>query len=167
MLDTMTRNLAGIADIKVRQAIRRIVRPLIDRYSSQALTSAGLVINAGGAAFPKIGGADFYACVQGVLVKIAAGTAMPALTGITAPAGGFNVAMFFVDSAGTVTVAGGTPAATLGGVGWPQPPDGKALVGFLIITNAGAFTGGTTALDGGTTIYISPNAGPFDPTALV
>ena len=143
------------------------MEPMVDRFSSQALTSAGLVINAGGAAFPKIGATDFYASVAGILVKIVAGTAMPALTGITAPAGGFNVACFFVDSAGTVTVAGGTPAATLGGVVFPQSPKNKALIGFLIITNAGAFTGGTTALDGGTTVYVSPVAGPFDPTVLV
>jgi hypothetical protein len=166
MQDTMTRNLVGITEVRFRNALRRILRPLCDRYSSQPLTSAGLVINAGGAAFAKIGAADFYACVQGVLVKIAAGTALPALTGISAPAGGFNVAMFFVDTAGVLTVAGGTPAATLGGVVFPQPPDQKALIGFLIITGAGVFTGGTTALDAGTTVYISP-AGPFDPTVLI
>jgi hypothetical protein len=166
MQDTMTRNLAGITEVRFRNAMRRILRPLCDRYSSQPLTSAGLVINAGGAAFPKIGAADFYACVNGILVKIAAGTAMPALTGITAPAGGFNVACFYVDSAGVVTAAGGTPAATLAGVVFPAPPDQKALIGFLIITNAGAFTGGTTALDGGTTIYVN-TTGPFDPTVLV
>jgi len=36
----------------------------------------------------------------------------------------------------------------------------------LVITNAGAFTGGTTALDTATTVYISPT-GPFDPTVLL
>jgi hypothetical protein len=166
MLDTMTRYMAGVPGAPTNRALTPILTPLADRYSTQPLTSAGLVINGAGAAFAKIGAADFYASVLGDLVKIVAGTAMPALTGIAAPAGGFNVACFFVDNGGVVTVAGGTPAATLQGVNWPQFPKGKALIGFLIITNAGAFVGGTTALDTATTVYVSP-AGPFDPTVLV
>jgi len=166
MIDTMTRYLAAMGDVKWRWNLRKILLPLCDGMSTQALTSAGLVINGAGAAFAKIGAADFYAIVQGVLVKVAAGTAMPALTGITAPAGGFNVACFYVDSAGVVTAAGGTPAATLTGVLFPQPPQGKALIGFLIITNAGAFVGGTTALDTATTVYVS-TLGQLDPSVLV
>lgn len=166
MLDTMTRHLAGIADVKVRQTLRRILRSLCDRYSSQPLTSAGLAIHGSASALAKTGAADFYASVQGILVKIAAATDMPALTGINITAANFNVAVFFVDSAGTVTVAAGTQAATLGGVTWPIFPDGKALVGFLIITNASTFTGGTTALDTATTVYVSP-LGPFDPSVIV
>jgi hypothetical protein len=42
-------------------------------------------------------------------------------------------------------------------------PEGKALVGYLIVTHASAFTGGTTALDAATTNYVSP-VGPFDPS---
>jgi hypothetical protein len=166
MFDTMTRYLTMLGNGLEQRAVRAVVRPLVDRYSTQPLTSAGLVINAGGALVAKIGAADFYACVQGVLVKIAAGTALPALTGVNAAAGGFNVACFFVDSGGTVTVAGGTGGATLGAVVFPEPPAGKALIGFLIITYASAFTGGTTALDTATTVYVSP-LGPFDPTVLV
>lgn len=166
MLDTMTRYLAGITETQCRTALRRVLRPLVDRCSSQPLTSAGLVINAASAAFAKIGAADFYACVTGILVKIAAGTALPALTGVNIAAGAFNVVCYFVDAAGVVTIAAGTQGATLGGVVFPQPPDGKAMVGFLIITGAGAFVGGTTALDVGTTVYVSP-LGAFDPTVLV
>lgn len=166
MLDTMSRFLQGLANVQDAYTLQRILAPLVDRYSSQPLTSAGLVINAGGAAFAKIGAADFYASVTGIPVKIAAATAMPALTGINITAAFFNVACFFVDSAGVVTVAGGTQAATLGGVIFPQFPAKKALVGFLILTGAGAFTGGTTALDAGTTVYASP-LGPFDPTVLI
>lgn len=168
MLDTVSRYLISLVDDKGAYNLQRIFNPLADRYSSLALNTAGLVINAGASPLAKIGAADCYLVVRGILVKIAAGTAMPALTGINAPAGGFNVAMFFVDSAGVVTVAGGAAGATLGAVQWPQFPVGKALIGFLIITNAGAFTGGTTALDGGTTIYISPTlGGGFDPTVLL
>lgn len=168
MQDTMTRHLAGVDNTQTRTALRRILRTLVDRYSSQPITSAGLVIKAGTSTLAKTGAADFYAVAQGVLVKITAATDMPALTGINAPAGGFNVAQFFVDSAGVVTALGGTPAATLGGVVFPEPPLGKALIGYLIITNAGAFVGGTTALDTATTVYVSPIGGSaFDPTALV
>lgn len=166
MLDTTTHYLEGWKDIRGRRAVRIPLFSLIDRYSSQPLNSAGLVIKAGGSALAKTGASDFYATAQGVLVKIAAATDMPALTGINIGAGLFNVAVFFVDSAGVVTVAAGTQGATLGAVAWPQFPAGKAVVGVLVITNAGAFTGGTTALDTATTAYISP-VGPWDPTVLV
>lgn len=166
MQDTMTRFLAGLHDKRDAFNLRRILRTLVDRYSSQPLTSAGLVISSGGATTAKIGASDFYACVQGTLVKIAAATAMPALTGINNTAAFFNVVCFYVDSGGTVTALGGTQAATLGAVVFPEPPTGKALVGFLIITYASAFTGGTTPLDTATTVYVSP-LGAFDPSALV
>ena len=41
----------------------------------------------------------------------------------------------------------------------------KALIGFLLITHSSTFTGGTTALDTATTVYVSP-IGAFDPTIL-
>jgi len=164
MIDTMTRFLEGVVPQKVRWSLRKIFLPTIDRLSSQPLTSAGLVISAT-TTLAKIGAADFYASVAGSLVKIAAGTNMPALTGCNFSAGNFNVACFYVDGAGTVTMLTGTQGATLGAVKFPEPPFNKALVGFLIITYASAFTGGTTVLSTATTVYVSPLAG-FDPTAL-
>lgn len=166
MIDTMTRYLEGVTAPRYRKAIRAVVEPMVDRFSSQPLTSAGLVIKAGGSALAKSGAADFYATAAGVLVKVAASTDMPALTGINLTAANFNVVCFFIDSAAVVTVAAGTQAATLGGVTFPQFPKNKALVGFLIITYASAFTGGTTPLDTATTVYVSP-LGPWDPTVLV
>lgn len=166
MLNTMTQNLSAVKETPWRWGLRKILLPIVDRYSSQPLNSAGLVIKAGGSALAKTGAADFYAVAKGVLVKIAAATDMPALTGINILAGNFNVVCFFVDSAAVVTVAAGTQGATLGAVTWPQFPEQKALVGFLIITYASAFTGGTTALDTATTVYVSP-LGPFDPTVLI
>jgi hypothetical protein len=165
MLDTMSRYLQGLANVQDSYSLNRVLSPLVDRYSSQPLTSAGLVIKAGASALAKTGSSDFYASVTGILVKIAASTDMPALTGINISAGSFNVVCFFVDSAGTVTAAAGTQGATVGAVVFPQFPKGKALVGFLIITYASAFTGGTTALDTATTVYVSP-LGAFDPTVL-
>lgn len=166
MLDTMTRYMEAIPAVKIRWNLRKILLPLVDRYSSQPLSSAGLVISSGGATTAKTGSATFNAIANGSLVQISGSTAMPALTGINITAAYYNVACFWVDSAGTVTVGGGTQAATLAGVVFPQMPLGKALIGFLIITYASAFTGGSTPLDTATTSYVSP-IGAFDPTVLV
>lgn len=169
MLATMTAYMTGVKENGWRMALRPVLFHLVDRYSTQPLNSAGLVIHGSASTLAKTGASDFYASVKGTLVKIAAATDMPALTGLVITAANFNVACFFVDSAGVVTVAFGTQGATLGAVVFPQFAPGlnnKALVGFLIITNASTFTGGTTALDTATTVYISP-LGPFDPTALV
>jgi hypothetical protein len=165
MIDTMTRFLEAVTSKRTGYAIRRVVEPSIDRLSSLPLTSAALVITAGGGTTAKVGATDFYAIANGTLVKIAAGTAMPALTGVNAAAGGFNVACFYVNSAGVVTVLTGSSGATLGAVKFPAPTRNQALVGLLIITYASAFTGGTTPLDTATTVYVSPMSG-FDPTAL-
>lgn len=166
MIDTMTRYLSALKETTWRWNLRKILLPLVDGCSSQPLNSAGLVISSGGATTAKIGASDFYASAGGVLVKIAAATTMPALTGINLTAGFFTVAAFYVDAAATVTVLGGTQAATLAGVRFAQPPSQKALIGFLIITYASAFTGGTTPLDTATTVYVSC-LGPFDPTVLI
>ncbi len=166
MYDTLTRWLEGVHPRQMAWSLRKILLPPIDRLSSQPLTSAGLLVSATGSGITaKIGAAAFYASVAGRLVTIAASTDMPALTGINFDAGNFNVACFYVDGAGVVTALGGTQGATLGAVIFPEPPMNKALVGFLIITYASAFIGGTTALATATTVYVSP-LGPFDPTAL-
>lgn len=166
MRDTIRRYLAGIAAQKDARAIRSVLDPIGDRYSSQALNSAGLAIKSGGSALAKTGSSDFYAVAKGVLVKIAASTDMPSLTGLNITATKFNVICFFVDSAAVVTVAMGTEGAALGNVVFPQFPENKALVGCLIVTYASTFTGGTTALDTATTVYLNP-VGAFDPTVLI
>lgn len=165
MQDTINRYLDGVAANKDQRAIDFIVTPIGDRMSSQPLNTAGLTIKTGGSTLAKSGAADFYAVANGVLVKIAASTDMPSLTGINITATKFNVICFFVDSGGTVTAAAGTQGAALGNVVFPQFPKNKALVGFLIITYASTFTGGTTPLDTATTVYVSP-LGAFDPTIL-
>ena len=163
MLDTIGRYLQGISNTKDGYFFQRILNPLGDRFSSQPLTSAGLVIKAGGGVLAKTGSNAFYAVANGVLVTIAGSTDMPSLAGINISAGAYNVACFFVDSAGATTVFAGTQGATLAAVQFPQFPVNKALIGFLIITYASAFTGNTTPLDTATTVYVSP-LGAFDPT---
>lgn len=159
--DTITRYLQNVADGKDRLALLTVFKALGDRYSSVATTSAGLVIKAGTSTLAKTGATPFQGFANGVPVTIAAATDMPALTG-TITANKFNVYCFFIDSASTVTVAQGTEGATLAAVVFPPFPQGKALVGYLIITHSSTFTGGTTALDTATTVYVSP-VGAFDP----
>ena len=162
MLNTVSQYLAGMAAERDRKALRPILNAIADRMASQALTSAGLVISAT-TTLAKTGAAIFYAVADGKHVSIAAGTDMPALTGLNITAGKFNVAVFYIDSAGTVTVGFGTEGATAAAVKFPQTPEKKAIVGYLMITYASAFTGGTTVLSTATTLYISP-VGAFDPS---
>ncbi len=164
MRDSISRYLSGVPDPAAREALRKIFSPIADRYSTTALKTAGLVIKAGGGVLAKIGAADFYASVAGKLVKIAASVDMPALVG-TITLDLFNVFCFFVDGAGTVTVAMGKEAAAIANVKFPPFPEKKALIGFLLITHSSNFVGNTTALDTATTVYFSPT-GPFDPTVL-
>lgn len=167
MRDTVTRFLSPISADLFRRAVRAVVFPLSDKYSSCALNSAGLALKSGGSTLAKTGASDFYAVANGVLVKISASTDMPALTGLNITQSKFNVICFFVDVAGTVTAAMGTEGTAIGNVIFPQLPEKKALIGTLLITNSGGtFTGGTTALDTATTVYINAN-GPFDPTVLL
>ena len=165
MQGTLSQHLALIGAGNDRKAVGAAAENIGGTLNTQALKTAGLVIKAGGGVLAKIGAADFYATVGGRLVKIAAATDMPALTGLAITAAYFNVACFFVDAAGTVTVRFGTEAAAIAGVKFPNFPLGQALVGFLLITYASAFTGGTTALDTATTVYFSPT-GAFDPTII-
>ena len=169
--DTLARWVRhAAADVSSQFALTRLLYPGFDRMTSLPLNSAGLVINAAGATVAKTGATDFYAIATGILVKIAAATAMPALSG-TVNHGSFGVFCIFVDSGGNVTTAMGTEGGSLAAAQFPQIPEGKALVGFIIInpTGAGNFVGGTTALDDATvipnTVYVSPTAG-FDPHAL-
>ena len=165
MLNTFLQHLSAISAGKDRQALQPIVEAIAREFNTVAVTTAGLVIKAGTSALAKTGSAAFYATVGGRLVTIAGSTDMPALTGLNISASAFNVACFFIDSAGTVTVRFGTEGTAIGRVKFPDFPLDRALVGFLLITHSSAFTGGTTALDTATTVYVSP-VGPFDPTIL-
>lgn len=170
MLGTIRQWLAGISDSQSSYALQQVLNPIGDRVSTQSLSSAGLAIKAGGSAVVKTGAADYYAACKGKLVTKAAATDMAALSGTVTNAA-FNVFAFFIDSAGNLTSAMGIEGATLAAVVFPKIPEGKALLGFVIInpTGTGDFVGGTTPLDDATVV---PNAayvnvvGAFDPTVL-
>lgn len=164
MQDTVSSHLNGLPGELSRKAIRVPLNAIADRMSSQATSSAGLVISAT-TTLAKTGAVAFQGVAKGVPVTIAAGTDMPALVG-SITAGSFNVFCFFIDAAGVVTVAMGIEGTTLAKVRFPNFPEGKALVGYLIVTYASAFIGGTTVLSTATTNYVSP-VGAFDPNINV
>ena len=171
MLNKIINYLARISDGGEQVALSAIFQNTTSRHSTQAVSSAGLVIKAGASTLAKTGAAATVLTVNGRIVRIAAATDQPALTGLTVPNAAFNVAVFFVDGAGVGSVAFGVAAASIGGVTFPDFPLAKTLVGFLIInpTGTGSFVGGTTALDDATVVpnvvYVSPT-GAFDPTLV-
>ena len=166
MIGTIAAGLRGLTDSKARVALRKILFAIGDRLASQATASAGLVIKTGGSTLAKTGSTAYHGTANGVAVTIAASTDMPALTGLNITAAYFNVACFFIDQASTVTAVFGVEGSTRALMKFPPFPQGKALVGYLVITYASAFTGGTTALDTATTQYVSP-VGAFDPTIAI
>lgn len=151
---------------KGRFNLLEILGSIGDRFSSCATSSAGLAITSGGSTTASTGSAVTNFVANGIAVAIAASTAMPALTGINNTAAYYRIVCFFVDSAGTTSVAAGGEAATLAAATFPPFPAGKALIGYLTIYYASAFTGGTTPLDTATTTYNSPT-GAWDPSVLV
>lgn len=166
MLDTVSSTLTGIPGGLMRDNLNKLVGPVAERMSCQMYSNSTLVIKAGGSTLAKTGAAISYGVVAGKPIIIAAGTDMPALTGLSITANKFNLICFFVDAAGTLSVLMGTEGATAGAARFPSFPSGKTLVGFLSVTHSSTFTGGTTALDTATTLYFSP-VGAFDPSIIL
>ena len=165
MQNTFLQNLSAISAGRDRQALQPILEATARQFNSAAIASAGLALKAAAATVAKTGASAFYATVGGKLVSIAAAVDMPALTGLNISANAFNVACFFIDASGVVTARFGTEGTAIARVKFPDFPLDRAMVGFLLITHTAAFTGGTTALDTATTVYVSP-MGAFDPTIL-
>lgn len=163
MQATITQMLGGLAGENQRIALGPILRAIGDRMSSQATSTAGLVISAT-TTKAKTGAVAFAGVANGIPVAIAAGTDMPVLTTANnISAGKFGIICFFIDNASTVTAVSGVEGATLALAKFPTFPEGKCLVGYLVITYASPFIGGTTVLSTATTVYVSP-VGAFDPT---
>lgn len=172
LYDTVTRWLNHLTfNNQDRYALEKVLFPMADLIASRPLNSAGLVINGVGTKVAKIGATDFYGLANGTLVKIAAATAMPALSGTVTNAK-FNVFCLDVDSGGTVTATMGTEGATLAAVVFPARLKGQCRLGFIIInpTGTGNFVGGTTNLDDATVVpnaaYVNPQAG-FDQSIVL
>lgn len=165
MQNTIQQYLANISASRDKEVLQTLMQYVSRQVSNVSLSSAGLVIKAGGSTLAKTGSAAWYGIVGGRLVTIAGSTDMPALTGLSITANSFNVACFFVNAAGTVVMRQGTEGTTIARVKFPDFPVDMTLVGALLITHSSTFTGGTTALDTATTVYLSP-LGAVDPTFL-
>lgn len=164
MKDTVSRYLANIPSSIENNAIGPVLRAVADRLSSQIFNTGGLAIKAGGSALAKT--VNTVKLVAGGTYVSLAAADMPALTGLNIGAGKYNVAVFYCDAAGTTSVRFGTEGATAALVKFPDTPEGKAIIGFLLITYASAFTGGTTPLDTATTVY-TDTVGAVDPSIIL
>lgn len=153
-------SLAAIGSRIDSTELSSILIPLANRMRNVALTSAGLVIKAGGGTLAKTGAAAFYGVAEGTLITISAGTDMPALTGINVTNGNKRIVVFSADRAGVVSVqAGPEGGTTLGSAKFPTVAPESLIIGYVVIgPSSGNFVGGTSALDGtlANTIYISP-----------
>ena len=128
-------------------------------YNTNVVQPASLAINAGAAVIAKTTNAAFF-LVKGVLVKVAAATTMPVLTGVSIPNGSKQIVGFTITGDGTLARIDGNVATTVAGLVFPVPPnDFSVVVGYLIIENGtgSTFTGNTTALDAGslTVTYVN------------
>lgn len=144
-----------------KRGLELTIGPMLDGSVTQNLVNGGLAIHGAASALAKTVNA-IYAVVDGTLVTLGAAD-LPALTGFNVSAGKYGVCLFLIDAFGNVSIAysDGT-AAAIGNIAFPTIPTGKACIGFIIVTNAGAFTGGTTALDTATTVYVNVT-GDFNP----
>lgn len=170
MENSIRQLLASVPSSATQKALDTILSHVADRLNCVSLTNATLAIKGAGEGLAK-NTEVWYGLVDGKLVTLADNTDMAALSG-TVAADAFNVYVFYVNSAGTLSSAMGTAATTLAGVKFPEKPLGRTVIGFVIInpTGTGDFVGGTTDLDDATVVpnavYISA-LGPFDPTFLL
>lgn len=170
MFDNLSQRLQAITDKSLAYNLRLLLEPLFSRTRSCMLSTAGLVIKAGGSTLAKTGAITVHYIADGVKSRILSATDMPALTGLNIANGKWNVIVFTVDKAGTVRAQiGKRDATTEAGIQWPELDQRRAIVGMIVINAAtGAFTGGTTPLDDATLAvqYISP-IGSFDPSVKI
>lgn len=164
MQDSVSRFLAVTGFERNDKSASLVVKAVADRLSSQTFSTGGLAIKAASGVLVKTVNTVYF-MANGVYGALSAAD-MPALTGLNISAGKYNCAVFYVDSSGTTSVAFGTEAGTAGAVKFPNTPAGKAIIGFVMITYASAFTGNTTALDTATTVYVNTQ-GAFDPSVIL
>jgi hypothetical protein len=167
MTATIQQWLEHVAVATTRWCLLNVLGPMGDSLSSQATSSAGLQIKSGTSPLAKTGTSAVTTLVaNGVPVVIATETDMPALTGLDITAGSYRIFCFFIDQSSVLSVLAGVEGTTRALATFPAFPQGKALVGYLTITYASTFVGGTTPLDTATTNYSSPT-GAFNPSVLV
>ena len=163
MLDTLSALLAGVPGGLTRDNLTKLLRPAIDRLSTQAVVNAAPVIFGATSVNAKTAASTTYFSVQGKIVSVAASTPLTTPSLAAFPANSYSICCWFVDKTGTITALVGAPGTSLSTAQFPNFPEGKALIGFAIATLAGGMQWGTTALDAATTLYFGP-VGAFDPS---
>lgn len=152
---SLANGVSGDADAHIRAILTKIQTAM----TTLLLTTGGLAIKAGGSALAKTVNTIKFAIGGNLYSKAAADCA--ALAGTVTNAK-FNVYVFYVDTAGTMSTSMGTEGTTLADVVFPAyDKTTKCMIGFVIInpTGTGNFVGGTTVLDDATVV---PNAAYVD-----
>lgn len=111
--------------------------------------------------------ADYYAFINGILVKKATTDNLITLTTASNCTNAkFNVTVFTINSSGTITNRAGTEGSTLAAVKFPAIPAEEAIFGILLVnpTGTGDFVGGTTSLSDATVV---PNAVYLNPLSAL
>lgn len=171
MQGTITQHVQSNPSSLAQKAVLVPLKAIGDRASSQLINSGGLRIKGGRASAIVQAHTALLASAQGKLVTKAADTDMAALVG-TIVTTAFNVYVFYIDVAGNLTTAMGIAGSTLANVVFPPTPEGKAMIGFVIInpTGAGSFVGGTTVLDDAgvvpNAVFANTTSG-LDPTIII
>lgn len=168
MQETIARYVGSLTIGRDKDDLFKLFNALGDRLSSQALKAGTLAI-ATVTQNVKLTN-TIQVVANGVYVSRAAADPIFTLTAAHSVAiNQFNVLCLYCDSAGTVSGKMGIPGASAAAVKFPEAPVGQAMIGFLMISaGANVFTGGITALTGGTvTVTYVDVTGAFDPTVIL
>lgn len=149
----LNRMSPAAADAKLGDTLADLISTGNDnraRLNSFTMSSPGLVIKNASSPTVKAGTA-FVANILGALVRKAANTDMPAISGVLATARS-AAWVFFIDATGILSVSAKTADALTHDAALAllsATPSGVAMVGILVVDNASGstFTAGTTNLD--------------------
>ena len=98
----------------------------------------------------QFSGTEFFIAERGTMRIITAFGTGGGFTGITAETGNVVIVAAYITSSGTHVVAAGATALSFGVAALPTVPTSAIAYGLVMIkaSDASAFTGGTTVLDG-------------------
>lgn len=137
-----------ISDSRDGATILAMLKGVYDRMQNQIFSTAGVAIG-GTTTKVKIATAFNY-IAKGILCSKAITDDFWTLSGVVSD-GYTNVFCFYIDSAGTASSLMGTQITTVTagylapGLLFPPTPEGKAMVGFVIVSASGGdFTGGSS-----------------------
>ena len=166
----------AMADKRDGVNLESALRGVYNRLSTQSFNSGAIAQDSSNTTNLKTAAA-IHGIVNGVpITKAATADVFVPVAGQVVAIGKTNVMALFLDAAGTGTCVLGTPGTTvsntgLNGAKFPPIPEGKMMIGFVILTGGvTAWTGGTSTFTTSTTDYyctIVNTVGAFDPTATI